>query len=279
MTDRGMEEAILEMFHEQPDAAERLSVILSKNPQRLRQLLEQTDSEQTLRNLSILLPRLGGEAIAVVTAVALGTDRPSRDKATRVLRDMMADVRPLYDGYTSKLPGLQCCQFADAVTSLDASTERKAALLTTVLEQPLDMTVGTMLSELVACYPNQAYPLLMQRFTTITEPSSVYARANWTVYALCLFGDRFLRDMINMVKCGDQTRIRLALAGLDGVVKDVCGRLQRGGEPCVVGPRWINHIRSGLETEDSQHVALIRLSRGLIAEAADAASLRPLFRG
>jgi len=54
--------------------------------------------------------------------------------------------------------------------------------------------------------------------------------------------------------------------------------LQRDGAPCVVGPRWINGTRSGMETEDPRHVARIRLSLAWIWGTSPSPLPRPRFR-
>ena len=261
---------LLEMFHEEPSAMERLSVVLSRAPERLRQLVRETEETHTLDNLARLLPRLGAEAMGTVLGAALAEDLALQEKALVVLRGLITRCRSTCGGIgtargalTRSVPSFDAYLLVDRLLTIGAERTAKAKLLVGLLEACEDFGTGQLLCEAAMCFPEESYPLLLQRFWEIRDPAEVYRKTAFIVRALKLAGRRFCRDLTAAMGSGPPAKTRLALAGLDELVKGAFGYLQSGGEPSVAGPRWIT------ETEEPEDFSLVQLDRKELAAAAD----------
>lgn len=257
---------LLEMFQDDPTAMERLSTILSAKPERLSQLMRGTEDAQTLSNLAVLLPRLGAPAMEVMLQAAMGTDPVLQANALRVLCGFTAECRSVCGSVPPWNPtaSFDAYTLTDLLIRHSASQRTKVDLLLDLLEPVTDPATGTLLSEVLLCYHEEAYSLLLERFWQIEDPADVYRKDRWVAVALRATGTRFCRDLTAALSDADPHRTGLALAGLDELAKGTYAHLQRQGVPSVRGARWV------FETDDPALVSLVQLDRSAIDEAAAA---------
>lgn len=264
---------LLEMFHEEPNAMDRLSVILKRCPERLQRVVQEPTGEATQENLAVLLPRLGAEAIGIVLDASFDAGPRARTNALAVLRHFVTRCRSECRGIGSKLDvGLGDVASFDSYVLVDrliarAADQRDAAgLLLDLMQEAEDLSTGQLLSEALLCHGEPAYQLLVDRFWGLGATEDVYRRSNWVVQSLRNTGTRFLLDLAKALQAEKPGTEALALAGTDALARGVCEHLQRDEQPSVPGARFIN------ETTDPELVSLVQLETATIDNAADQAA-------
>lgn len=259
---------LLEMFHEQPNAADRLSVILTKDPMRIRLLIAQTTNDEILRNLAVLIPRLGNEATRVIVDCALTGDENLSGKAKTVLSFVTARCRAECTNIGKALvaggtPGLNAYVLIDALVNHASEGALKARLLVDLLGAVNDSSVGRLYSETLLCFPDETYSLLLVWFEKLDNPAEIYRNENWAAVSLRSFGNRFCLDLVKLVNRVGANALRIVMAGLDAVTKDCFVHPEKKPEAGdIPGPQWFK------ESGDPKRAGNFRLSDSLLAEVA-----------
>lgn len=208
---------LLEMFREEPSAAQRLSVILRHSPQHLEQLIRQAEHDETLEDLAILLPRLGAAGFAVVLDVALADEPRLAERAGGMLREVIRRCRSVdTGGWQAGTPWPDAYMLMQAITAHSAAPGAKAELLIDLLDVCQDGAVAALLSCMLLCYWQQAIPLLLEWFHARTGPEQLHA-PSYLLFALCRTGTHFCGELVTLLEQADPQRQLLALEGLEAV--------------------------------------------------------------
>jgi len=150
---------LLAMFREKPSAAERLSVILARSPKRFARLLEEPD-EAVLSNLAVLLPRLGSKAIEIAVGRCFSSDPATAARAREVVKGAMARHRsPGVSPWRAGAAASEAYPLLDAVIRFPADGPAKAELLLEMVDACEDVGIVLLLTNLLLCYPDAAFPL------------------------------------------------------------------------------------------------------------------------
>lgn len=207
---------LMRMFHDNPSALERLTIVLRKSPERQIELMSTADDPEVVENLAILLPHLGAEAIDIVLDCVFSGQEPRASKSLQILRryasrcgtighrDSMADMASR-DTYS----------LLDRITGHTGDDRAKAGLLIELIEASEHPCPALLFTNALLCYADAAFPVLIERFETGDSP--------WAVHALVRTGNRFALRMLDML----ETSPAVALVGLEAIARSLC-------------PAWLN---------------------------------------
>jgi RNA polymerase sigma-70 factor (ECF subfamily) len=260
---------LLRMFQQEPNAMERLSIILKNTPERIKSLLAGAIDESVIESLALLSPRLGAPAMGILLALYYDTDSNTRDNALAVLLKLVANCRSECNGVGTAPMGVGLGDMAgfDAYLLLDQLIQRTeqaqdaSGLLIELLQVVDDAPTGQLLGELMLCLGEPANNLLNQRFYAINTMEEVYRRSNWIAQTLRISGPGFLARLTDALK-SEFGRIDLTLAGMDMQQQGVRSVEQRAGKPVAPGARFI------CETRDPALVSLLEQDDDAVREAA-----------
>lgn len=271
----------------------RLGVLLTSSPELVRPVLESMNEVLT-RYVANRLRHAGMAAIGVAATCALASEPGLRERARLVLRQILArgvdqaNREPYFH-----LPSRPPATFVlDSVLRGAHGDAAKAELLVDLLPACEDEATTILLGGVLLCLPDQAFPLLWERWWS--EGWSSEAPASLILAVLSRFGSRFLAALAEVLAEEGRGRRRQALAGVQGVAR-LIGRsvLTRTGTP---DPELEWRVGGGLREEEidpSLRVSLCRRlatlvdderpeirdaaisSLGLLGGPDQAASLRP----
>ncbi len=199
---------LLEMFHKNPGAVDRLSVILHRSPERFAQLVQNADDEAMLDNLALLLHRLGHPAVEVVLECFFSSDASLRARALMLLKRWSARGKPG--------PSHEAHLLLDKVIASPVEAQIKTELLVELMEACQSERMANLFTDVVLCYPDVALPVLLERFWSASSPAALYQPAQ-VLYALCRTGTRFCEALLVPLRSGDVRQQTLALAGLEAL--------------------------------------------------------------
>ncbi len=197
---------LLEMSGEDARPMERLSVILTRSPEHFAELIRQVEDETVLDHLVSVMRRVRRPAMEVALACYFSTDAELHSRANRLLNRWAAGCR--------QGASLEAYAFLDLVIQSPVEVGSKAALLVDLLEAGRDVGTQKLLTNVVLCYPDAAFPLLMKRF--MDAPSSEGSSA---LYALVRTGTRFCDALLEPLAGRNTHQQRLALAGIEIVAR------------------------------------------------------------
>jgi RNA polymerase sigma-70 factor (ECF subfamily) len=206
---------LLSMSGDRPEAMERLSVILRRSPERFAQLIQQAEDEGTLDDLALLLRRLGQPAIDATLACYQATDPQLRSKAARLLTQSFAFEN---SGRSGKLSANTARRGAylilDRLIQASMSPAAKAELLIQLIGACGDEPALLLLANVLLCYPDEAFPRLLERFWQADMPADLHqAVFSDVLYALGRTGTRFAEALLAPLRDGDARQRALALEG------------------------------------------------------------------
>jgi RNA polymerase sigma factor (sigma-70 family) len=212
---------LLLMYGENADARERLSVILRRSPERFAQLIRQAPDEQTLDALALLMRRLDTPAFQGALACYLSPDAPLQARASALLRRFIAAGKPGPDGAAlGRMARLDAYQLLDEFLRLEAEPAVKARLLDDLLAACTEERTSLLLGSVLLCFPEEALPLLLDRFWAASSPAELYRPGN-ALFVLCRTGTRFASALLEPLRSGDARRQALALAGAEAVARSL----------------------------------------------------------
>ncbi len=242
---------LLSMFRDDPSAKERLSIVLTKTPERLLTLLGEGPGDATLDDLATVMRRVGRPGIEVIAACAVGGSEGSAATATDLLRRFVASSRPGAENLaTARIAPRGLYILVDALVHRDAAPRAKAGLLLELLlaSGKSDQAALLFLNALTCC-DDDALPLLLERFWAAGSERALFRQAD-VLHALCRTGTRFGEQLLAPLSDDDAARRELALAGVEALARTL--------HPNVgAGARWI-----AAEGDDSdEHIAVDRRHR------------------
>ena len=197
---------LLEMSGEDAGPMERLSVILTRSPEHFAQLIRQVEDETVLDHLVKVMRRVRRPVMEVALACYFSTDAEFCDRANRLLQRWAVGCR--------KGASLEAYVFLDLLIQSPVDAGPKAALLVDLLEAGRDVGTQKLLTNVLLCYLDVAFPLLMERF--LNAPSH---EGSGALYALVRTGTRFCEALLEPLTGGNTHQQRLALAGIEIVVR------------------------------------------------------------
>lgn len=207
---------LLRLFREQPEARERLQVILQRSPERLPALVREADGP-TRANLALLLRRLGRGAREALLGAALSRDRALREPARDVLKQYVALPRS-GDGPAVRMAAGQVYLLLEALPAEPGTEEEVVDLLLEWLDSAPQEETRLLLVNLLLCYPEQAWPRLRERFWSAL-PAEL-SRGE-TLFALCRYGVRFGAELVAPLRDGNAARKTRALAGAEALARSL----------------------------------------------------------
>jgi len=188
----------------------KVSESLAKSDVGLIRIIRQTDEEEILARPILLLRRLGNPAIEVVLGSAFASDTKLQGLACALLKHWMAryGLGSADDVYV----------FLDWLIASPVDSKAKVKLLVEMLETVKKEHTMPLLTCVLLCYPDAAFPLLMERFWSISSAEELYRSAH-VLHALCRMGTRFGEALVEPLSGGDTHQQTLALAGLGEVAR------------------------------------------------------------
>lgn len=229
---------LLKIFGNNPDAMERLSIILKSSPERFKEIIRQAD-DATLNRFALLLWWLKHPAVQVVLEAALSSDIELRVCAVDVLKRW---TRHWMSRYASAPP--HSMHFLlDKLISSRARPEDKTELLIELLEECVKGSTGPLLTCVLLCYPEVAFPILLERYWNMSSVEELHHHSH-ILHALCrtgtLFGEVLLEHLVN----GHIRQQTLALTGLEALTKalNLPQFRDASGEDLLMGARFTEGI-------------------------------------
>ncbi len=242
---------LLEMFREQSTAMERLTVILRRSPERFAQLIKETEDQTILDNLAAVLPHLGSRAVGIALDSYFSSDPSTATHAGVLLQSFMARCERIRSGgWGQGTASIDAYILLDSLIKTQADEGVRAELLLELMEACEDETTAVLFTNVLLCYPDAAFPLLMARFRAAISPEDLY-RSPHVLYALCRTGTRFCDELLKPLGSQDTREQLLALAGVEAVARSLGAR-----HPQYVTPtQFANDLRTRskwppLRTED-----------------------------
>jgi len=203
-------EVLVELFRDRPQAAERLSVVLERSPERLRQLLSRDDASDVVERIGELLPRLGGGAIRTVLDVRLAARAPEAARAGRALGVAAARYRTLpWAGGPDASASPLAYVLVDAIVAHPAAQAAKAELLLALLAAARDSAVSDLLADALLSMGEPAVGALLARYE---EAGDELPRPRALLHALCRTGSALARAAGDDLATGDPARAARGLA-------------------------------------------------------------------
>ncbi|GAF89133.1 unnamed protein product, partial [marine sediment metagenome] len=200
-----------------PTETERLSVILRRSPERFAQLIEQTDEEGMLDNLSILLRRLGNPAIEIALESYFSGDSRTAAHASTVLRGFIAQCGSIrVSGWQTGMAARGAYLLADKLIQHPVEATPKAELLLEMIDAAEDDCTAVLLTNVLLCYAEAGFRLLMERFSRAGAPEDLYLSPH-VLYALCRSGTPFCEELVKLFDSDDARKQLLALAGAEAM--------------------------------------------------------------
>lgn len=165
-------------------------------------IIRQTEGDEMLGNPVVLMRKLGNPAIEMVFESAFASDAKLRGLASALLKHWMAryGLGSERDTYV----------FLDWLIASPVEPGARAKLLLEMLEASKKSTVIPLLTCVLLCYPDAAFPLLMERF---------WNQRGRILHILCRMGTRFGEALLEPLSSGDIRQQTLALAGLEELAR------------------------------------------------------------
>ena len=202
-------ETLLEAFHEDRAAMERLSVILKKSPERLTQFIRDAHDDSTLARLALLLHRLDASAVQLVLNAALNGEPQLREQAAALLARWIATHTKYRPG-----PARHVHVLLDTLIQASVPDSAKVALLIALLQASQSGPTVPLLASVLLCYPEAAFPRLMERFWELGQPDR-FQQHEHLLSTLCRTGTWFGKELLDALASEDVPRQALVLAGLE----------------------------------------------------------------
>lgn len=220
---------LLEMESKDGESMARLSVILRSSPERFVRLVREAEDERTVENLVAVVRWMGRPIMEVLAGCCFSADAALRAGAAAVLRRWAARCGPG--------PKRNAHVFLDLLTTSSVDAETKTALLLDLLEVVQNEDIQTLFINVLLCYPDAAFPMLLERFWTTPEPKDLYS--SYVLFALARMGTRFCEALLETLPEDDTHREILALIGIEAVARAIDPPGLAGASP----ERWPLEIR------------------------------------
>jgi hypothetical protein len=215
---------LLKMFADEPNAGERLSIVLGKSPERIAELV--ADGEDPAANLALLLPHLGGEAIDIVLDCYFSGREPAAVNALALLRRSSSRF-----GTVGHRDGMADMSSRDAYLVLErildhsAGDAAKAGILIEMIDSCAHSCPATLYANALQCFPEALSGLLMERYRDAGGASP------WVIHALVRTGAQFASQVLDMLRSGDTGEQSLALQGFEAIARSICPPWLDGATP------------------------------------------------
>lgn len=219
-------EVLTRMFGHEPQAAERLSEILSHAPERFAGVIRDM-AESATATLAALSARLSGRAIAAAVDCCFSEDARTRANGVGLLSEILAVGRErqrLGDALDKHLHEAQEAYLVlDALIAGPWPDQAKAELLVELVEtRDFDRACGSypddsaegLLASTVLCYRDCVFPDLLDRFWSAASVEELM-ESSWVRHLLANMGDRFAAEIVGELTSEDDRRQSLALKGIE----------------------------------------------------------------
>ena len=165
-------------------------------------IIRQTEGDEMLGSPVVLVRKLGNPAIEMVFESAFASDTKLQGLANALLKHWMAryGLGSETDTYV----------FLDWLIASPVEPGARAKLLLEMLEATKKSSVLPLLTCVLFCYPDAAFPLLMERF---------WNQRGHILHLLCRMGTRFGEALLEPLSSGDIRQQALALAGLEELAR------------------------------------------------------------
>lgn len=247
---------LMEIFDQESSAAERLTVILSRSPESLVQLIREADGSATLDNLAILLPRLGNQSIDLVLASRFSTDKEMAKNADILLKSYVSRCIPMFaKGWQPDMASKNVYPLMDRLISYPIDDTSKSHLLFELMEIPSDNSTSVIFANALLCYPDDAFQLLMAEY--ISSNTDDIFKSPRTLYALTRTGERFCRVLFTLLNNDNQRDQMLGLIGMESVARSIDQSwLDNAGPEQFANEVRIREKFAPLRSEDIDNVLL-----------------------
>lgn len=183
-----------------------LRLLLEGSPNQFIRLVRSASDAGSQRRLAGVLRWLGRPGMEAVLNCRFSADGELRDRASRVLQEWAGrhQLNWYHDDYV-----LLDLLIARSVPD----SERVAVVIELLDSKPID-ELQALLVNAVLCYPDAAFPLLMDRFMAFADVRSLY-ESSWVLHALCRTGTRFYKELLVLLAGDDTRQLTLAAEALE----------------------------------------------------------------
>jgi RNA polymerase sigma-70 factor (ECF subfamily) len=147
---------LVQMFHKEPHAMERLSALLERSPGRLAQLVRESGDEALMATLARLVARLGRPAAEALLSCFLVGAPAAAERATCLLRH--------WRDASYNLPATEMYLLLDGLLQSSDCDARKSQLLIEWMDAARDDRTVNLIADVLMTLPAAAFALLMDRF-------------------------------------------------------------------------------------------------------------------
>jgi len=251
---------------------ERLTVLLARSPERYGRLVREAAGEAEIQNLALVLRHWESFAMGITSSAmsalldgCFSEDEVYRARSRDVVSRWVARCRPgpLRDTHL----------FLDMLVAYPVDAQSRVALLLDLIEVGESADTVTLFTNVMLCYPDAAFALLMERFWEMDDVEELHDSSR-VLCALARTGVRFCEALLGPLAGGDRRRLALALAGMEAIGRAVdpgwqgewdldrrIFELWRGGR---FSPLWGARLRPGILAD-----LTLTKAAALVAEHAD----------
>jgi RNA polymerase sigma-70 factor (ECF subfamily) len=218
---------IMESFSRERGAAQRLSVLLERTPERFARLLRESSDVALLKHLALLTLRLGAPASRALLDAALSDDPALVDRSCVVASHWR---KSSYD-----LPSPEMYRLLDALVATPNNDASKVAILRRWLDAAYDDETVNLVADVLCCYTDAAFTSLWRDFVAETLSSR-------GLHALCRTGRRFGIAATALLESEDIHARHIALKGLEALGRCAAGspKGRVPAEASLLVRRWAN---------------------------------------
>jgi HEAT repeat protein len=172
-----------------------------------------------------LQKRLDNDAISLAGMMLLDNDQFVKVSAIDVFALTGGNaLRPVWDIAWYTKPVHEVYVLLGRLIDSRMQPKAKAQLLVGLLKATRKGTIVPLLTSILLCYPDTAFPLLMEHFWSVSCDAIAKAqkelyRPAHILYALCRMGTRFGETLLEPLSGGDSHQQILALAGLEELAR------------------------------------------------------------
>lgn len=254
---------LLRMFHDEPNALERLTVVLRKLPERLLELI--ITAEDAVGNLAVLLPHLGSEAIDITLDCCFSGEEPGATNGRKLLERYASRCGTI--GHRDGMPDMasrDAYLLLDRIIAHSADDQAKANILLAVMEACEHPCPAVLFMNALLSYSDAAFPILMERF------ESEEGRSPWVLQSLVRTGASFGKRLLEMMQTDDVKQQAAGLIGFEMIARSVCSPwLSSAGRE-----QFLNDLRTRekwppISTEDIGNDLIVEMTQRAAALVTD----------
>jgi len=209
---------LLRMNEHGGEPVQRLRVMFDHDPQRLRDLICNTDDPELLADLGRAIRHIRSLAFGPIMEAYLSPDPGASARAFAVLKASMWKEGDAAVSAVAHTPPPRAYMLADALIAAAMSDARRSELVADLLDMCRNNNAATLLTCVLMCYPEDAARVLLERFRSVRDVDELYRRGH-VLYAMLRTGADLCEEVVRGLSADDPGGLPVALAAAEGLAQ------------------------------------------------------------